>query len=93
MKVIELEGAADPIGRMAADARRQRVVLTRGGRPVAIVVGLAHYDAEDLALMSDPAFWQMIEERRKQPTIPIEEVRRRLGIPARRRRASVKRRS
>lgn len=50
------------------------VVLTRGGRPVAFVLPTAIYDEEDIGYMTDPEFWKMIEERRNQPTVPLEEV-------------------
>jgi hypothetical protein len=33
--------------------------------------------------MNDPEFWKMIEERRRRPSAPLEEVRARLlGKPA-----------
>jgi hypothetical protein len=50
-------------------------------------VGVAGADLEDLAWSSDPEFWRMIEERRRQRTVPLAEARRRLGIPRRKGRA------
>ena len=35
-------------------------------------------DEEDLALERDPEFWPMIEQRRREPSIPLEEVKKRL---------------
>ncbi len=56
------------------------------GRPLpepARYEGVEYKDEEDYTLERDKAFWQMIEERRKQKTIPIAEVKRRLGVTAR----------
>jgi len=51
------------------DARRERVVVTRKGKPVALVVGVEGLDEEQLQLGSSDKFWTLIEERRKQKTI------------------------
>ena len=34
------------------------------------------YDDEDIGYIMDPAFWKMIAERRKEPTIPFEVIKR-----------------
>ena len=34
---------------------------------------------EDVLLMQNPRFWEMIEARRAQPTLSLEEVRKRFG--------------
>jgi hypothetical protein len=38
--------------------------------------------------MQNPRFWKVIEARRKEPTLGLDEVRRQLGVspPSRRRR-------
>lgn len=41
-------------------------MLTPGGTPVAVVVGLKNRDAEDAALEASPEFWRMIEDRRRR---------------------------
>ncbi|MBI2433957.1 MAG: type II toxin-antitoxin system Phd/YefM family antitoxin [Candidatus Hydrogenedentes bacterium] len=48
------------------DAQRERVVITRNGKPVALMVGVEGIDKEQLDLGSDPAFWKLITERRAQ---------------------------
>jgi hypothetical protein len=37
-------------------------------------------DAEVSDLVSSPEFWKMIAERRREPTIPWEEAKRRLEL-------------
>jgi prevent-host-death family protein len=60
-------------------AQTERVVISRCGRPSAVLVGIEAYDAEDLALTSTADFLQMIRERRASGTsAPLAEVERRL---------------
>jgi hypothetical protein len=51
------------------DAQSDRVVITRGGNPVAIVVGVEGRDEEQTQLGASGSFWKLISERRKQPTL------------------------
>lgn len=60
------------------DAQQERVILTRGGVPVAMVVGLEGFDAEQLELGSSDAFWKLIAERRGQRTMTRDELERAL---------------
>lgn len=59
-------------------AQEERVVITRRGRPAAILVGVEGKDWEDVVLQTSPAFWKLIDQRRKQPTISFKELRARL---------------
>ena len=62
--------------RSVVDAsQRERIVLTQDGTPVAVVMGLKNRDAEDAALETSPEFWRMIEERRRRPTRPLDQVK------------------
>lgn len=84
MKAVELtEGA---LSDCAKEARKETVVLTRRGKPVAAVVGIGGLDWEDLVVGSDPDFLSLIERSRRlyKPGsgIPLEEMRRRYGLPA-----------
>ena len=55
-------------------AQMERVLVTRDGKPVALVVGLENKDREDWRLETSPDFWRMIEDRRKRPTSPFKDV-------------------
>jgi hypothetical protein len=72
MKVIAMQQAK--LDACVRFARRQAVVLTRRGKPVAVMFGIKGMDLEQLELSLDPEFWKMIEERRKQPTITHEQL-------------------
>ena len=61
------------------EAQRERVVITRNGKPVALIVGVEGMDAEQLQLGSSDKFWRLIEQRRKQKTISRAELEQKLG--------------
>ena len=54
------------------------VVITRRGKPVAVLIGVEGYDMEDVYYMTSLSFRREIESRRQQPTRPIDEVREKL---------------
>ena len=58
------------------EAQGDRVLVTRDGRPVAMVVGLAGLDEDQLALGASDKFWQLITVRRKHPTVRRAELER-----------------
>jgi antitoxin HicB len=75
MKEIKLENVDRDLDTLATAAQRERVLITRAGKPVAVIVGIENKDAEDLQLQQSPEFWHMIEERRRRPTIPLERLK------------------
>jgi antitoxin (DNA-binding transcriptional repressor) of toxin-antitoxin stability system len=76
MKTIGLEHAT--LDTCIKNARHERVVITRKGKPVALVVGVEGLDEEQLQLGSSEKFWTLIEARRKQKTISRTELERRI---------------
>jgi len=77
MKTIGLEHATLEL--CIKDARRERVVLTRKGKPVALVVGVEGMDEEQLQLGSSDKFWTLIKKRRRQRTIGRAELEKKLA--------------
>ena len=62
-------------------AQSERIVISRRGKPCAVLVGIENYDAEDLGLASSEDFWRMIRLRRASgKSFPLAEVEARLGI-------------
>jgi prevent-host-death family protein len=62
-------------------AQGERIVISRHGRPCAVLVGIENYDAEDVGLASSEEFWRMIRLRRASAnSLPLAEVEERLGI-------------
>jgi prevent-host-death family protein len=81
MKVVALGKAKNELSAYVEEAQRDRVLVTRHGKPAALIIGVEGEDFEDLMTRSDPEFWQMIEARRKtSKTISAGEMRKRLGV-------------
>lgn len=74
MKETTLEQFTQAVQSYLEAAQQERILVTENGKPVALVVGLAHKDEEDWQLETSVEFWQMIEERRQRPTRRFEEV-------------------
>jgi len=86
MKVVPLGQAKNELSAYVEEAQHDRVLVTRHGKPAALIIGVEGEDFEDLMTRSDPEFWQMIEARRTaSKTISSEEMRRRLGVAKKRR--------
>jgi prevent-host-death family protein len=80
MKVVPLGEAKNSLSEYVDQAQHGRVLVTRHGKPAALIIGVEGEDFEDLMTRSDPEFWSMIESRRKTSrTIPAREMRRRLA--------------
>ena len=77
MKVIEMQDAE--LESCIKDAQRQRVVITRKGKPVAMIVSVNGMDLEQLELSSSDKFWRLVRKWRKQKTYTREELEKRLG--------------
>lgn len=77
MKSIPIEQTS--LDSCVAEAQRERVVLTRNGHPVALVVGVEGMDEEQLELGANEEFWKLIAERRKQKTISRAELEQQLN--------------
>src|SRR5262249_11780505 len=60
------------------EAQQEKIVITRNGKPVALVVGVAGLDAEQLELGTSPDFWKLITKRRRQR--PITRTQLEAGI-------------
>jgi antitoxin (DNA-binding transcriptional repressor) of toxin-antitoxin stability system len=80
MRVLAIREAKSGLSATLDDAQHDRVLITRNGKPCAIVIGVEGHDLEDVMLMSNPRFWRMIEASRKDPkTYSIAEVRAQLA--------------
>ena len=97
MKVVAVREAKASLSEYIDKAQDDRVLITRHGKPAALVIGVEGEDLEDLLTMGNSRFWEMVEERRrKSPSLTLAEVLARYGAPKPRRRqkrASPRRRS
>ena len=83
MKTIPVRDLQKKVKECVDQAQLDRVVITRRGKPAAVLVGVEGEDWEDVVLQTDPAFWKLIRARRKQPTISRDELKKRLGTKTR----------
>jgi antitoxin (DNA-binding transcriptional repressor) of toxin-antitoxin stability system len=76
MKTVDIHDTS--LDACVQEAQSDRVVVTRGGNPVALVVGLEGLDAEQTELGASDEFWKLIAARRQEPTLdrPALEKRR-----------------
>ena len=83
MKLIGLKETS--LAACINDAQHERIVITRDGKPVALVVGVEGLDAEQLELGSSAKFWELITQRRQQRTVTRVELEKKIRQPAKRR--------
>ena len=81
MKVVPLGKAKNELSTFVDQAQSERVLITRHGRPAAIMIGVEGEAIEDVLTAGDARFWGMIEERRKHSrTVSADGMRKRLGL-------------
>jgi prevent-host-death family protein len=82
MRTVEIDQATAPLAEYAEDLKREPVILTRRGTPVAALLSLEDVDLESLRVSLSPVFWEIIEQSRarmaKEGGISGDEMRRRL---------------
>jgi len=95
MNKVDVEATNLTIPDLTKLAKKGPVILTRKGKPLAAVKDLAGNDWESVALANNPRFLALIEESRRsyreQGGIPLDKVRRELGLASRRQRQKRKR--
>jgi prevent-host-death family protein len=67
MKRIDLQRT--DLDACVKDAQHEQIILTRDGKPVAVVVGVEDIDEEELQLGSSDKFWKLISQRRTEKTM------------------------
>jgi hypothetical protein len=77
VKVISLQGAN--FEECVQEAQRDRVLLTRKGKPVALLVGVKGLDLEQIELGHSDSFWTLLRQRRGQKTLNRAELDKRLA--------------
>ena len=79
MKTVTVRDLQKKVKECVDGAQADRVIITRHGRPAAVLVGVEGDEWEDVLLQTDPTFWKLIRARRRQPTVSLAELKRRLG--------------
>jgi antitoxin (DNA-binding transcriptional repressor) of toxin-antitoxin stability system len=72
VKSVDLDQVS--LDRCVAEAQRERVIIMRDGRPVALMIGIEGLDEEQVQLGSSDRFWRLIHERRSEETMSRTEL-------------------
>ena len=78
MKTVSVRDLQRNIRESVDAAQKDRVVVTRNGKPAALLIGVEGQDWESLILQTSPRFWKLIEKRRTEKAIPIRKMRTRV---------------
>ena len=78
MKTFTVRDLQKKVKECIDEAQKDRVIITRRGKPAAVLVGVEGDDWETVILETDPTFWKLVQKRRKQPTVSLEELKARL---------------
>ena len=79
MKTISVRDLQKKIRSVMETAQEDQVVITRNGKPIAVVLGIQGEDWETVVLETSKSFWKEIGKRRKDKTISLSEIRKRVG--------------
>ena len=81
MKILTTYEAKNAFPKVLKLSRRDIVIVTNRGKPVAAIEGLnGEQDLEDYLLERSPMFWAMIRRARRGRSVSIARVRKDLGL-------------
>jgi prevent-host-death family protein len=95
MKTMTVFEARNHFAKTLEAAKKDVIIVTRNGRPVAAIQAIDDDDIEELLLERSERFWRMIDRARRGKPIAIETLRKqvtrrspapRRGAPSRSRR-------
>ena len=96
MKIVPLNEVKNRFSTYLELSKREDIVVTKNGRPAAILHGVTDDDLEDYLFESDPRFIARIQALRREfeqkGGTALAEVRKELRVPVSRRAARGKRR-
>ncbi len=75
MKTISVRDLQKNVKESVDESQKDRVIITKHGKPTAVLVGVEGKDWEEVFLQTDPSFWRLIRSRRKQDTISLDELK------------------
>jgi hypothetical protein len=76
VKTVEIQQTS--LDACVNDAQSERIVVTRGGHPVALVLGVQGLDEEQIALGTSDKFWRLISDRRKEEALSRDSLEEKL---------------
>lgn len=80
MKMMTIYEAKNHFSKTVKAAKKDVVIVTRRGKPVAAIQAVTENDIEDFLLERSEKFWKMIKHARGGESMPLETVRHKLGL-------------
>lgn len=80
MKTLSVRELQQSVKDTVDASQKGHVMVTRHGKPVAVLVGVEGKDWETVYWETNRSLWKTIKKRRKDETITLTEMRRRLGL-------------
>src|SRR5262245_66306368 len=82
MRMVGVREAQAQLSGLVSRSQKERIILTRHGKPVAVISGVEGMDVEDVLLGQDPDLAKLIASRRrsKKPLLSLGEVKASLGL-------------
>jgi prevent-host-death family protein len=78
MKTAVLRDVKQKLSDYVTQAQKDKIVITKHGRPSAILWGVEGKDFEDIVYMTSPGFWRMIAKRRRSKAVPWKEAKKKM---------------
>jgi prevent-host-death family protein len=84
MKTLEISKARRSLASYSKKARKEPMVVTANGKPIAALIGIQNADMETVTLSNNPQFLALIERSRQRQSqegaISGEQMRRQLSL-------------
>jgi len=80
MKTINVRDLQKKVRESVEAAQKERVVVTRKGKPALVLIGVEGQDWEEVILQNSASFWKMIAKRRQEKTISLQALKKRLNL-------------
>ena len=80
MKTIDIDQLRAHLDDYLAEAVREDVVVTHDGKPWVVLRAALVGEDETADLAGSPEFWDMIQQRRTEPSISWEEAKTQLDL-------------
>jgi prevent-host-death family protein len=77
MKTVSIQ-AAD-LQNCIQEAQQQSIIITRNGKPVALLIGVEGMDREQIELGHSDKFWSLIRQRRGQKRLTRAQLEKRIA--------------
>jgi len=82
MKLVGIRKAQAELSSLADRSQQELIVLTRHGRPIAVITGVEGRDLEDIMLSRDPTFLGVMERRARYAGPMVEHAELRAEVAA-----------